>query len=116
MFICLRMFFHHALEFLLQLIPLVFEFIERATPCFGDIRREFDAIQRKVCAAQQIQFVADRENIAEDGRDLFLHGRNKGGNGAMVGGMVVGERNEEDVFMAGAFDLAGTDHAFGVGQ
>ena len=78
------MFFHHALEFFLQLIPLVFEFLERAAPFFGDIRGEFDAIQREVRAAQQIQFFADHENIAEDGRDLVLHGRDKGGNGAVV--------------------------------
>ena len=30
--------------------------------------------------------------------------------------MVVGKGNEEDVFMTGAFNLAGTDHAFGVCQ
>jgi hypothetical protein len=34
----------------------------------------------------------------------------------VVGGIAVGEGNEEDVFLAGAFDLARTDHAFGVGQ
>ena len=32
----------------------------------------------------------------------------------MVWSIVVGERNEEDVFMAGVLDLTGTDHAFGV--
>jgi len=69
-----------------------------------------------VRAAQQIQFVADCENIAEDGRDLFLHGRHKGGNRAVIRSIPIRERNEEDVFMAGAFDLARTDHAFGVGQ
>ena len=37
MFICLGVFCHHALEFLLQLITLVFEFIERAAPFFGDV-------------------------------------------------------------------------------
>ena len=116
MCISLRMFFHHALEFLLQLITLVFEFIERAAPFFGDIRREFHAIERKVRAAQQIQFIAYRENITEDGRDLFLHGRHKGGNRAVIRSIPIRERNEEDVFMAGAFDLARTDHALGVGQ
>jgi hypothetical protein len=55
-------------EFFLQLIAFVFEFLDCAAPFFRDIRGEFDAIQRKVRAAQQIQFVADRENIAEDGR------------------------------------------------
>ena len=116
MFVCLGMFFHHALEFLPQLVTLVLEFIERAAPFFGDIRREFDTIQRKVRAAQQIQFVADRQNITEDGRDLFLHGRHKGSNRAVIRSIPIRERNEEDVFMAGAFDLTGTDHAFGVSQ
>ena len=54
MLICLGVFFHHTLEFLLQLIPLVFEFSKRAAPFLRDVGGEFDAIQRKVRAAQQI--------------------------------------------------------------
>ena len=34
----------------------------------------------------------------------------------MVRGVAVGEGNEEDIFLAGAFDLARTDHAPGVGK
>ena len=65
------MFGHHALEFLLQLIPFVFEFSNRAAPFFGDIGGEFHAIEAEVRAVEQIQFIADRENIAEDGRISF---------------------------------------------
>jgi hypothetical protein len=52
MLICLRVFFHYALEFLLQLITLVFEFSKGAAPFLGDVGGEFDAIERKVRAAQ----------------------------------------------------------------
>ena len=56
------------------------------------------------------------EDIAEDGLDLGLHGRDKLGNGAVIWGKAIREGNEDDVFMAGTFDLSGTDHASGVRQ
>jgi hypothetical protein len=43
----------------------VFEFVERATPFFGDIGRELDAIQAEVSACKQTQFFTDEENVAE---------------------------------------------------
>ena len=110
------MFGHHAGEFLRQLIAFVFEFVERAAPLFGDIGGEFDAVQAEVRAAQQAEFVADQQDVAEEGLDFALHGGDKGGNRAVVWGEAVGQGDEEDVFAASLFDLAGTDHAFGVSQ
>jgi hypothetical protein len=116
MLICLDVFGHDTLQLFLQLIALVFEFLERAAPLFGDISREFDAVQAEVRATEQAEFVADQQDIAEDGPDFFLHGRDKGSNRAVVGGVTVGKGNEEDVLVAGALYLAKTDHAFGIRQ
>lgn len=94
----------------------MFELLERAAPFLRDIGGKFDAIEGKVCAAQQLQLIAHQEDVAEDGSDLILHGRDKGSDGAMVGSVAVGKGNENDVLMAGALDLARTEHAFGVSQ
>lgn len=64
-----------------------------------------------MCAAQETQFIADQQDVAEDGLDLTLHGGDKVGNGAVVGLISAAERHEEDVLMAGAFDRARADHA-----
>ena len=115
-FIRLRMFGDHALEFFLQLIAFVFEFVERTAPFLGDIGGEFDPIEGEVRAAQQFQFFTHHQDIAKDGRNLVLHGRDKCSNRAVIGSVPIRERNEDDVFMAGAFNLARTDQAFGVCQ
>ena len=76
-FIRLGMFGDNALQFFLKFVAFVFEIFERAAPFFGDVRGEFHAIKAEVCATQQFQFFTDQEDIAEDGRDFVLHGRDK---------------------------------------
>ena len=103
-------------KFFLQLIALVLELVERAAPFFGDIGRELDPIQTEVRAVEQSQFFAHQQDVAEEGLDLALHRRDKGSDRAVVRGMAIGEGNEDDVFLAGAFNLSGADHAPGVGK
>jgi hypothetical protein len=69
-----------------------------------------------VSTVEQSEILADQQYIAEEGLDLGLHGRDKGSDGAVVGGVSVGEGDEDNVFLAGAFDLARGDHASGVGE
>ena len=103
----------------------MFEFVERAAPFFGDIRREFDAIQAEVRPVEQTQFFAHQENIAEESLDLALHRGDKLSNRAVVRGIAIREGNEENVFLTCPLDtctarkcrcLAGTDHPSGISQ
>jgi len=112
----LNMFCQHPLEFVLQLITLVFEFIESAAPLFGNIGGQFDAIQAEKGTAQQAEFIADEENVAENALDFVLHRRNKTGDGTVIGEVAGAKRHEGGIFAAGAFHLSGTDQASGIGK
>ena len=82
------------------------EFFDRAAPFFGDVCGEFDAIQAEVGTVEQTQFFADEQDIDEDGLDLGVHGRDKVGNGTVIWGKAIREGDEDNVFVAGAFDLS----------
>lgn len=93
-------------ELFLELIPFVSEFMKSAAPFLGGIGREFEAVEAEVSAAEQIELIADQQDIAEDGLDLILHGGDKVGNGAVIRGIAAAESHEDDVLAAGAFNFA----------
>jgi hypothetical protein len=112
----LHMLGHDALYFFLQFVAFVFEFVERAAPLLGDIGGEFHPIQAEVSACEQTQSFAHEQHVAEEDLDLALHRGDELSKGAVIRGIAIRQGNEKDVLLAGAFDLAGTDHPFGVGQ
>jgi hypothetical protein len=67
-------------------------------------------------AADEPLTVADEQDLLEQRRDLGAQGADEGGKAREVRGAVAAERNEGDLFAAGAFDLARADDAPRIGE
>ncbi len=72
---------YFGLDFLLFLLELG----KSAAPLFRGIGRQLAAIQGKHRAAQQVHLLTDRQHVSKKRENLIFQGRNKGGNGAVIG-------------------------------
>ncbi len=102
------------LEFRLQLVPLLFQFLERSAPFLGSIGRQLDTIQAEMRASQEIEFLADQQDVGKQAHDLRLYGRDKMSQGAVIWMTATTERHEEHILTTGALDLPRTDDPSGV--
>src|SRR5512133_4240827 len=99
----------HLLQFRLQFVSLLLQFLERSAPFLGCIGRQLHPIQTEVCASQQIHLIAHQQNIAEQTLDLCLHRRDKMSQGTVIRTTVTAECHEENVLTASSLDLPRTE-------
>jgi hypothetical protein len=57
-------FLDHLLEFRLQLVPFFLQLFEGSAPFLGSVGRQLDTIQAEMCASQQMEFLADQQDVA----------------------------------------------------
>ena len=82
----------------------------------GGVAGQLHAVDGEHLAPDQSLFVADEKYLGEDAGDLVTQCRNKAGDGGEVRPAVSGQRDEGDVFAAGALDVAAADDALRIGE
>ena len=103
-------------SFALSLFRFFLQLFEGSAPFLGGGGRQLDPIQAEVCAAQQMEFFTDQQDVGEQALDLLLHGRDKMRQGAVIWMTTSTERHEEHILTTSTLDLAGTDHATRIGE
>ena len=87
-----------------------------AALCLGCVAGQLHAINGEHLSSNESLLVADEQHLAEDVRDLFTQCADEVGEDGEVWCGAARDRDQGDVFAAGALDVAAADDALAVSK
>ena len=100
----------------LKLAQLLFEFLLRAAPLFGCVRRHLHPVDGKHILTDQTFLIANKQNVTEDRDDLIFTATDEIGDGGEVRSVIAAQRHKNDIVLTKRGDLAAADDTAGIGE